>query len=213
MKAVLSFAFVYLFVLTVYGNNVTIDTGIKVDSVDSSVMASANSQADSINISQMVAAQIEQARRKQLAEKSQPKAAETKTLPDNTTQTTANFPSNLPVALNISFGTMMKISIMGVASVMAVLIIFIRRKRFNKTFRTKRSFKDNIKLLREEKIIAKKYPKLSDVRNKLGNSPSIYNYSKEGISKAARELNISQGEIMLAAKIKAHELSKTWSTK
>ena len=59
-------------------------------------------------------------------------------------------------------------------------------------------------------MFVKSNNKLSGLRIKLKNSPALYIQSNKGLVKAARELNISQGEILLAAKIKSHESNKTW---
>ena len=198
--------------LFVYGSN-NPGTDANAGGAGYSANDSSMSSADSVNISQLVAAQIQQARDRQLSAQAVTAASQTKLPQVKTIKTVQAVSGNSPIVFQISYDTMMKILILGSASVMAVLVVFIRRKRYNKKFNAKKSFKDNIRSLREEKLFVKNNPKLSEVRNTLGNSPSIYNYSKEGVSKAARDLNISKGEILLAAKIKAHELSKTWPSK
>ncbi len=199
--------------LFVYGSSNNQGTETNAGSAGYSANDSSMSSADSVNISQLVAAQIQQARDRQLSAQAVTAANQTKLPQVKTIKTVQAVSGNSPIVFQISYDTMMKILILGSASVMAVLVVFIRRKRYNKKFNAKKSFKDNIKSLREEKLFVKNNPKLSEVRNKLGSSPSIYNYSKEGVSNAARDLNISKGEILLAAKIKAHELSKTWPSK
>lgn len=210
MKTVLSVLIILLAAFSIYGNNKSAE---KESKADNSLIIPSNGEADSINISQIVAAQIKQAHKKILAEQSVPKTAETQIAKNKTAGTIIHSFITLPGIFNSLSTTMMKISILASASLIAAFIVIIRRKKYSKIFRSRQSLKDNIKLLREERIFVKHNSKLSDVRNKLKNSPSLYGQSKEGFSQRAKELNISQGEILLAAKIKAHELSKTWLTK
>jgi hypothetical protein len=210
MKGVLSILFIFMFAFSIFGNNKIDSKGSK---DDNTLIIPSNGEADSINISQIVAAQIKQAHKKMLSEQSKSSAAETQTVKYNTTETNTHSFITLPAVFNSLSTTITKVSILASASFIAAFIVIVRRKKNNKIFRSKKALKDNIKLLREERIFVKRNSKMSDVRNKLKNNPSLYGQSKEAFSQRAKELNISQGEILLAAKIKAHELSKTWLTK
>ncbi len=199
MKIYLSFLIVLFFTFSIYSKS-----GKKVSQPDSSTV----SKSDSVNIKQLVASQIEYARKEQLSEKSRTKDAALPATKSVNTVTGNIFFNNMPGSLNASYKIIMKISFFGFISLMAALLIYLRRRHLYKDASINRSFKDNIKLLREEKLFAKKNPKLSKLRKELGSSPATFNYSKERISKTAKEMNISKGEILLAAKIKAHEFNR-----
>ncbi len=211
MKLVLSVLLIMLLALVMYGKNKAYKKKVKAD--DSSLIIPSNGESGRINIKKMVAAQIEQAHKKMIAEQSKSKTAETKNVKIKKAAAISHSLITLPDFFNSLFTTWMKIKILVFASIIAAFVIVIRRKKSSKLFRTKQALKNNIKLLREEKIFVKHNNKLSGVRSRLKNSPSLYNQSKEGLLKAAKELNISQSEILLAAKIKSNELNKTWFTK
>ncbi len=164
--------------------------------------------SDSVNISQMVLAQIDAARKKQMEEKNQPtKLVETTTVKVQPASST-NFIADWVKSLAISEDTMVKIIIIGSATFIAVIFISFRRLKYSKKYSVKNDLKNGIKLIREEKVFGKKDEKLSSVRNKLAGSPSSYQLSNESVSRNARDLNIAKGEIYLAARIKSHELNQ-----
>ena len=61
--------------------------------------------------------------------------------------------------------------------------------------------------IREEKVVVKDDPKLKNVRTKLKNNSEHFT-AENSFGEAAKELNISKGELLLAAKIKSYELSR-----
>ncbi len=170
--------------------------------------AGAGVSSDSVNIRQLVAAQIEHARKEQVLEKSNRKRMVSKVPVNSYNAVDKSLLNNMPGSLNAYYKTVLKISFLGFISIIAALIIYFRRRLRVRTAFVNKTFKDNIKLLREEKLFVKNNPKLSKLRNELGSSPEAFNYSKERISKTAKDMNISKGEILLAAKIKAHQLNK-----
>ncbi len=171
------------------------------------------SKNDSVNIRQLVAAQIENARKAQLVEKSVVKKAAVPVVGSGNKRTGIYFFNNMPGYLNAFYNTILRISYWGIISLLAALLIYLRGRLFLKKSSGKRSIKDNIKLLREEKLFVRKNPKLSKIRKEIGRSPATFNYSNERIARTAKDMNIAKGEILLAAKIKAHELNRQWSTR
>ncbi|MCL5030687.1 MAG: hypothetical protein M1480_16870 [Bacteroidetes bacterium] len=175
---------------------------------DTSKINSAQTYTDSVNISEMVLAQIQAAQKKQIEEKNQsmqpPVAAVTKTQ----SNISANFVNDWIKTLSLSEDTMIKIIILGSATLVAVIFISFRRMRSGHKNSNKRDLKNGIKLMREEKVFGKNNEKLSGIRTKLSNSPSSYQLSNESISRNARDLKIAKEEIYLAARIKSHELNQ-----
>jgi hypothetical protein len=210
MKNFLFILFVLLLALSAYGKNSTVKDNAK---EDDSLIIPSNGETSNINISSIVAAQIKQAHKKQLDERQKKKTAVAQTLKVKPVKAETHSLITLPNFFNKLSDTGMKVLILLFASIIAASVVFIRRKKYSRKSTTNQTLKNNIKLLREERIFVKQNPKLSDVRNSLGSSPSLYNNGRESILKVARELNISQGEIFLAAKIKAHELGSAYLTK
>ncbi len=211
MKLVLSVLLIILLSFLIYGRNKVRGVENKVD--NNSLIIPGNGEAESVNIKKMVAAEIEQAHKKMLEEQSIPKTVKTQNVKIKKAGTIEQSVIALPGILYTFSSAGIKVVILAFASIIAALVIVLRRKKSSKIFRTRQALKNNIKLLREEKIFIKQNNKLSGIRFKLKNSPTLYGHSKEGLLKAAKSLNISQGEILLAAKIKSHELDKTWLTK
>jgi hypothetical protein len=184
----------------------------------------AGPSADTINISQMVSAQIEAARIKQTQDSLI--TQESKSLPLKTVAITQAVVSQKPKRENsqleslftyikpliqrvLMFNEMtIKLTIMAVATVLAFLFVFARRKKLNTKKIKSGSVKDGIKLIREERVKDRNDSELSLIRKKLMGSTSSFQLSSDSVLKNARELNIAKGEIYLAARIKSHELKK-----
>ncbi len=210
MKNILFILFVLLLALSAYGKNSTVKDNAK---GDDSLIIPSNGETSSVNISNIVAAQIKQAHKKQLEEQQQKKTAVVQSSNIKPVKAETHSLITLPGFFYKLSDTGIKVLILVFASIIAASVVFIRRKKYSKKFAANQTLKNNIKLLREERIFVKQSPKLSNVRNSLGRSPSLYNNGRESILKIAKELNISQGEIYLAAKIKAHELGSAYLTK
>ncbi len=108
---------------------------------------------------------------------------------------------------------MLKFYILGGASIAAFSFVYIRRKFLKLVLKPDKSLKNNIKTIRGENLIKRERPQLKSIRSKLVNSPVILNNHGKSLPSVARELNISQGEIILAAKIKSYELAKSENNK
>ena len=207
MKTFIFMLFILLLAFSAYGKNTVIKNGAK---EDDSLIIPSNGETGSVNISSIVAAQIKQAHKKQLDEQHRKKTAAVQSSNIKPAKVETHSLITLPNFFNKLSDTGIKVLFLAFASLLAASVVFIRRKKYNRKFAADQTLKNNIKLLREEKVFVKSNNKLSGLRIKLKNSPALYIQSNKGLVKAARELNISQGEILLAAKIKSHELNKTW---
>ncbi len=179
---------------------------------DSSNVSDSLTSSDSVNISQMVQAQIDAARKKQLEEQQKASLNVVLKAKENKAGGFEYVLANLRKTIPLSDDLLMKISILSSAAVLTSLFIFIRRFRGRKKS-AKTDLKKNIRLLREEKIFSKKDKKLSGLRTKLSGAASTYELSNRAVARNARDMNISKGEIYLAARIKSHEMKRAGGRK
>jgi hypothetical protein len=191
---------------------------------DSSNISDSGLAIDSVDISQLVSAQIETARKKQTQDSID--ILEAKNIPLKAVATSQAVITPKPknekpqwqalgayveqVLREVSTANeiTIKLSIMGAATFFAFIIVYVRRKKINSKRETKANFKDGIKLIREERVKDRINIGLSLIRNKLIGSASSFLLSNDSVAKNARDLNIAKGEIYLAARIKSHELKK-----
>lgn len=101
-----------------------------------------------------------------------------------------------------------KFYVLGGAALLAFSFVMVRRMLQGRSKKTGKNLKNNIRILREENVVKREQPELKSVRSKLLNSPVILNNHGKPLAEVAKELNIAQGEIILAAKIKSYELAK-----
>ncbi len=188
------------------------DTSLALPASDSLMAAISVAVNDSINISKIVTGQIEEARKKAALQKTQDSELKLKPAVVQA-QTDSDFLSELIGKLNISGETAVKIGILGGASILVMFFILFRRIRSNKIKHSDKKLRNNINLIREEKVIIKPDSKLRTVRNALARNPNTLDLSGSAVSKKASELNIAKGEKFLAARIKSHELVKACSNK
>lgn len=208
---------VFIFILSAGAGAETINTR-KSGSGSAGTAEMIQSQIDSINISQMVQEQIDAARKKSAAAKTAaqpnreikktayPKKSEAGIWPD--------FINSIP----FTNGTFIKISVILIFSFIVFGAIFFRRLFTNKsTFKNKGGVSDlkkNISLIREEKPLkVKDKNKLRQVRAKLIQNYSSAKMTNESISKTAKNLKISQGELLLAERIKLHKMAGEYAGK
>lgn len=74
--------------------------------------------------------------------------------------------------------------------------------------RSNNKLKRNINLIRKEYAIRKDNPKLTGLRAKLCDGHDYYDADARFYSERAKEYKISQGELILAARIKSHKMMK-----
>ncbi len=183
------------FVLSQTVNNNSAQEGISTDT------SSSEKSSDTLNISQIVMAQINAARKKEENRNQLATNKDNDLALINPTQNSPGFISELERQLSISPDVFLKILILTSAALLAAIIIVIRR-RARKSIKPENNLKGNIKLMREENIRVQGNSKLSSVRNRLSDRTPEYNLTNESISSSARKLNISKDEILLAQKLK-----------
>ncbi len=162
---------------------------------------------DSVDISQMVQSQIDAARKKEMQEKDmalKQAVVKLKEIPDENPD---YFFVGLRRMIPLSDDALIKLFVLASASAGIFIFVFIKRSSLRKKSGSSK-LKNNIKLLREEKISSVKNGKLTEVRNRLTSAPSTYETSNRAVARNARDMQIAKGEIYLAAKIKSHEISR-----
>lgn len=209
-----------LFVENVYAQRIHLDSIAVI--TDSTV-------SDSISISSIVSKQIAEALLKQqqqipnvIAEKdtAKEKAEDLNTKKDSlniAVVPASNIIKHNPgTELNITktdseneSGIDFRVAIFSTAVLLAAGIVSIRRIKLGR--KSLKGLKNNINLMREEKIIKPADKKLSQLRSKLKKSTEQLGSLDEAVSLTAKNLNIAKGELMLAAKIKSFELSQSCS--
>jgi hypothetical protein len=170
---------------------------------------------DTINISALVAKQIEEARKKAAGQEI---FIDEKT-PQKDNTANVNIPViSIPVS-NVKkvesnrifeFLSSLSINIKIFIAVSITIIIGVAFRRLTLKLKKKigTSLKKKIAMIREEKVVIKKDRKLSKVRKALRKIKMIENISENNIELMARELSISKGEVLLAAKLKKFEYGK-----
>ncbi len=188
---------IFLIVLAI-GSFVTAQT---IDTLNTATM-------DSVDIRALVQKQIEEARAKKVENflNVQPTAEAKievpvvkKVQPKEASNTLVDFFLNQPVHYMIY----------EVVSFFIVGFVLLRRtiKNFGKS--SKKNLKIKIGLMREEKIGgAKVSPKLIKIRKLLKDNLEIFKQNDRQLARTARQLNVSQGELLLAARLKFFEMKK-----
>lgn len=100
---------------------------------------------------------------------------------------------------------LIKGAIMLVASA-GVFVWLLKRKTKLEKLQKQNQLRKNIKLMREEKFIKEIDPKLKEIRTKLTLTSVVLNEEKKATA-AARKSQIGKEEILLASRIRSHEMS------
>ncbi|KAF0142421.1 MAG: hypothetical protein FD122_775 [Stygiobacter sp.] len=94
-------------------------------------------------------------------------------------------------------------------SVIILGFVFIRRFILSFTRTSTKALKKKIGLMREERVGgSKENPKLAKTRRVLKENLELFKQSDGQIGKRARQLNLSKGELLLAARLKLYEVGK-----
>lgn len=167
---------------------------------------------DSVDLQELVSKQMAAAMEKQLHEKLNPKpvAAVTKAVEkpvtikkEKSTQANANPFYNFILAQPWQY------TAFGLISVLIVGFVFIRRFILSFTRTSTKALKKKIGLMREEKVGgSKENPKLAKTRRVLKENLELLKQTDGQIGKRARQLNLSKGELLLAARLKLYEVGK-----
>lgn len=180
-------------------------------SADSLTSSQISSAPDSINISKLVQMQILAAQKKENEKINKTILnVETKKV-EQPNKLNVNFLFEVRKIIPLSDIDLLKTMIIFSFSIIVFSAVFIKRKISNKKSKKNKStgLKKNISLMRQEKPIKVGKPDKfkKSVRKKLLISAPA-KLSTESISKAAKEFQISKGEILLASRIKNFELNK-----
>ncbi len=176
---------------------------LRSEQLDTTASNSAGADSDTVNISQMVAAQINAARIKEEQTNNNPAPVIQSSIQQNNKPGSLNLYDELKSGFSIPEDVMMKASILASASFLSAAVIFIRRRKSKRKKQpANKNLKESIKSLREEKVQIKGSSKLSSVRNRLAENTPAYNLTQGDISRTAKRLNISKEEILLAQRLK-----------
>ena len=91
-----------------------------------------------------------------------------------------------------------------------ILGFVVGRRLIKVSAGSKKKMKKAINIIRDEKPVSIQNKKLNEMRKKLSESEGIYDISEETVSGKAKNLKVGKGELILAAKIKAFQLSKVF---
>jgi hypothetical protein len=161
------------------------------------------SDGDSLLISKLVNQQINDA----VAKQNQP--AKTISVPAKKKLVLPVTVTENKASLFESFSSVnIKLLILAVATLMAIGFVFFRRRMMSLTTRKISSYKDTINLLRIERIRVKTSNRMKSIRGNLITSSKSNSQHEQYVTKKARELNVSREEILLASKLREHQLVK-----
>lgn len=167
---------------------------------------------DSVNISEIIQSQVAAAQLKEVNEKNsvqqvvkpvaKPVAKpETKPVAKAVKSSEKLDQASMPVGIFLFV----------VGSLVIFYFLIFRKKMFER--KSKAALKNNIKMLREEKLMVRTKERKNNPRPKLVDDTAHMNPKGMVISQMAKELKVSQGEILLAARIKSYEMARVCSSK
>lgn len=154
-----------------------------------------------VSLSELVQQQILLAQAKQEAEKIMKQEAVTATVETRQPQVI----KRIRIATT-DYSFIWKISVLVVGSSMIFGFVFYRRKKLSVAQLKQQDMKKKLTFLREEKVIPKQNPYLKQVRSNLLATAGQGELSEDAITNAARKLRISREEIMLANRIRSHQM-------
>lgn len=189
-----------------------------------------SSTSDSVDIREMVLQQINNARQRQYAEVNNPQLPvvpndtinepvkeeiqQASLLTDKLIVPEVKKASNKSAAINVSFfqpflQLPLQYQIFIAVSITIVSFVILRRTLYSLNKRSKKALKKKIGMLREEKVGgAKINPKIQKTRKILKDNLEIFKHNDKQLSKNAKQLSISKGELLLAARLKLLEVGK-----
>ncbi|MEW6194119.1 MAG: hypothetical protein AB1521_03065 [Bacteroidota bacterium] len=163
---------------------------------------------DSIKISDLVKQQVEEARlkaRQKEEEYQQSKQYQARIIP-------VNIAVPKKVLRKDSFGFFNSISaevkIFLLISFLLILSVAARRYFINFKKKVKSQLKKKIAFIREENVIVKKNRKKIRIRKLIARDKKLAHMTEKNMTRKAKELEISKGELILAARLKFLEYGK-----
>ncbi|MEG8945576.1 hypothetical protein [Rosettibacter firmus] len=197
--------FYIFFSCAVINAQVNIDSLLTKTSGNLALKSTDTITGDSINVKSIVEQQILAAKLKMEQEK-----LEKNNINNSYEVNVSNVPAFKPkktlvqLFLNLSF----EVKLLLIFSFFLFLLIAIRRIILKVQKKAKQGLKNKIKLLREEKVISKVEDKKSKSRRTLIHDLPLNRLTEKNITKKAKELKISKGELMLAARLKYLEYER-----
>lgn len=175
-----------------------------------SVLSSVNYQEpDTVNISRIVQAQIEEAKAKAMQEEHKPVVKENPVAVSSISVPVANLKGTEKHGLFSFFGTLKpEVIVFTIISSLLIASVLLRRIVISSKKKMKNSIKQKIAMIREENVILKPDRKRRKVRLLLRKNKFVEKIASGNINSKARELEISKGEILLASRIKILEYGK-----
>ncbi len=191
---------VFLFLTGVTSAQVNID----------SVLSSINyMEPDSVNISEIVQAQIESAKLKAMQDQLQTVENKDSEKTGRISIPVTNIKKTEEPGLTEYFNSLKpEVILFIIISAALIVAVISRRIVIGAKKKVKNSIKQKIAMIREENVILKPDRKRRKVRLLLRKNKFIEKLSGSNISSQARELEISKGEILLASRIKILEYGK-----
>lgn len=197
--------YIFFFCALIVKAQVNIDSLLTKTSGNLALKSTDTITGDSINIKSLVEQQILAAKLKMEQEK-----LEKKNVNNSYEVNISNVPVFKPkktliqLFLNLSF----EVKLLLIISFFLFLLIAIRRIILKVHKKAKQGLKNKIKLLREEKVISKLEDKKSKSRRTLIHDLPVNRLTEKNITKKAKELKVSKGELMLAARLKYLEYER-----
>lgn len=181
-------------------------------SIAQTVDTTSHASTDSIDLRAIVAKQIAAAIEKQQQAKLNPKPVVHKTVVDaKPYQIEKNNTNKANVNPFFSFITAQpwQYQAFALISILIIAVVFIRRVVLSFTRTSAKTLKKKIGLMREEKVGGSMgSPKLAKTRKTLKENLELLKQNDGQISRKARQLNLSKGELLLAARLKLYEVGK-----
>jgi hypothetical protein len=179
------------------------DKAVKITLLFATIILVCSSQAiraqyeDTGSVRLIVQQQIEEAKKKNNTAAAVEKPAPVKT-------EIKKIPKDKSSSVGISSAFVIKGLIMLAAT--AAALVWLKTRRAKRNINDKNSrFKKNIKLMREEKFIKEIDPKLKEIRTRLTLTSVVLNEESK-VTAAARKSQIGKEEILLASRIRSHEM-------
>ena len=183
-------------------------TGLATDSIG--IAMDSTITVDSVDIRGMVQEQITAAKKKMLEEKKSPAGVlinKKKALKESNIEEPFGIVNKIRELFARSNENIASVALLAGSTFLVFGTVLLRRFKIKKKNIRHKKLVKNINSIREEKVAVKNDPKLKSVRTKLKSNPEQFS-GENALTQTAKELNISKGELMLAAKIKSYELSK-----
>lgn len=152
-----------------------------------------SSDAENVNIKEIVQKQIDEAKKKDNEQRTTAKIEPVPVVKQHTKYV------NVGETDNSLLG---KIIVLSSFSTLLLSIVAYRRKRKNKKVEGTNDLKTNVKLMREEKFIKPIDPKLKKIRTSLCLNSKYLNNNDADITSTARKYNIAKSELILAARFR-----------